>query len=156
MRLLALALVAMVWSTASAQEGKPGENVLYLIEGGFRKAASAQLVIASFDLTGNARIEQDLGTLTWRVGGWWPRKILVSTTVPGQSYGLTVEGRNAERGIPTGSVELVDGMLPRDFVRDIRPGNAQGRATLRYTATANITQMAGEDNHIVTYTLTYQ
>lgn len=89
-------------------------------------------------------------------------KITVSATCPSQSFHLAVVATGVTRGVAEAQVDLINGMLAVDFIRDI-PGAAgwlTSEPTLRYTASAafsdgNSAEM-GNDVYNVTYTLQRQ
>ena len=88
-------------------------------------------------------------------------KITVSTSCPGQRFGLSVVATNVTYGVAGPAVTLTNGMLAANLITNIPTGNPTFRtATLRYTASATFAQgnstELGNDVHTVTYTLLAQ
>ena len=86
-----------------------------------------------------------------------PKKITVETSAPGQAFALEVGVVGLQGGgdaLPP--VALVDGMGPRDLVRDIK-NRKHGSGYVQYTAIATVDGgYGGTDDHLVTFTLTDQ
>lgn len=80
-------------------------------------------------------------------------KIAVSTSCPGQSFDLVIEAVSPTRGIATGPVPLLDLMAPTDLIVDLPTRN--GTSTLRYTASASVSQGSSADVGIDTHTITF-
>ncbi|MBO6574829.1 MAG: hypothetical protein JJ896_05405 [Rhodothermales bacterium] len=105
--------------------------------------------------------------LSWDSQGSATSKITVSTTCPGQSFGLYVEltvtsWGSGTSGTEQGEIQLTDGMLDTDLFRDIpttSPGG-QGSGTLTYRASATTSQGAsvdeGDDVHTILLTIAAQ
>jgi hypothetical protein len=91
-------------------------------------------------------------------------KITVQTVCPSQSFDLRVLAAGVVQGVAQPEVDLVNGMLAVDLIRDIqnrRPPNWNNTTiTLQYTASATFAQgnsaELGNDVHTVTYTILVQ
>jgi len=88
-------------------------------------------------------------------------KITVTTSCPGQHFGLAVVATSVSSGVAASQVTLSDGMLAADFITNIpTTGSATKTCTLKYTASATFAQgnssELGNDVHTVTYTLVAQ
>jgi hypothetical protein len=88
-------------------------------------------------------------------------KISVSTSCPGQKFGLSVVALSVTKGVAAPAVTLVNGGPAIDFVTDIpRTGAKTGTCTLQYTASATFSQgnslERGDDVHTITYTILAQ
>lgn len=99
--------------------------------------------------------------LMWLFPSRRPNKIVVSTVAPGQDFFLFVQATNVRGGLAQSEVELVTGMVPQDFIRNISGRTSMvGRATLTYRAEAPAASgnsvSAGTERHTVTYTLVAQ
>ena len=91
-------------------------------------------------------------------------KITVKTSLSSQKFTLTVEARNivtggdggASGGTAQGVVTL--NTTPQDFIRDIKKGTLAEphTCTLKYTASATVSQGTGSDVHTITYTIVKQ
>ncbi len=90
-----------------------------------------------------------------------PLKVSVSTSAPGQQFGLAVAAEDPTHGTPTGPVPLRDGMAPADLLRDLTPcaeaeGACEEETTLRYRLRAAVEDGPGTDRHVVRFTLLAQ
>jgi hypothetical protein len=109
-----------------------------------------------------------------------PFKVAVSTTAPGQRYGLRVEALDAPSGLSPGEVTLTDNMAPATILYNIDlcdapgggppgggppgggppggggPPQCRAEATLRYRAFVEATDEPGSDSHTVQYTILAQ
>ena len=91
-----------------------------------------------------------------------PSKITVSTSCPGQSFGLQVVAVSVPDGVAAPAVDLVNGMAAVDLITSIpaKPPTTQRSCTLQYTATATFSQgnstELGNDVHTITYTILAQ
>jgi hypothetical protein len=113
------------------------------------------------------QVTDNASELTWDAEGAGTAKITVSTSCPGQSFGLYVtltvtSWGSGTTGTEQSEITLSDGMLDTDLFRDIPttlPGR-QGTGTLTYRATATVAQGNSSDNgddyHTVTYSITAQ
>lgn len=94
-------------------------------------------------------------------------KITVKTSLSSQNFTLTVEAINivtgggggasgASGGTAQGVVTL--STTPQDFIRDIEKGTlgVSHTCTLKYTASATVSQGTGSDVHTITYTIVRQ
>jgi len=105
----------------------------------------------------------DAARLRYRLGSFGTRKVIVSTTCPGQQFDLSVQARNVSRGTTQGAISLTDGMVSQDLIRDITlPNifclflNCEGTATLQYRSVVRAEDGAGADDHILRYTILAQ
>jgi hypothetical protein len=115
-----------------------------------------ELYVDGSTMEAGQSVDSDATTLIFWEGRQRPKKITVETSAPGQVYGLTTELVFVlGEGMPQGTVDLVDGMFPQDYVRNIR-NKKEGFGLIRYTARVAPGQGAGEDVHTVIYTLTDQ
>lgn len=100
--------------------------------------------------------------IEWNDDELYTTKIVVSTTCPDQSFDLYVQALSPTRGTAQPEVQLVNGGLPADLIRDIPSEllcplfDCAGTATLRYRAEVAVEQGAGSDAHTVTYTILAQ
>ena len=91
-------------------------------------------------------------------------KITVKTSLSSQNFTLTVEAINivtggdggASGGTAQGVVTL--STTPRVFIIDIKKGTSEvpHTCTLKYTASATVSQGTGSDVHTITYTIVKQ
>ncbi len=105
--------------------------------------------------------------LSWDADYGVTSKVTVTTTCPSQNFSLFVELTvttygTGSVGTEQGEIELINGMLDTDMLRDIpllSPGRV-GSGTLTYRAVATVSDgnsnENGDDVHTVTYTLTAQ
>ena len=97
----------------------------------------------------------DRTRLMWFFPPARPSKIVVSTVAPGQDFQLFVEATSIIGGNPQPEVQLINGMAPQDFIRDVSGiFRLVGRANLSYRAesSASGNSGSGTDVHTVVYT----
>jgi len=95
-----------------------------------------------------------------------PHKITVKTSLSSQNFTLTVKAINivtggdggASGGNDQGVVTLSTTPRDFDFIRDIKKGTSgvPHTCTLKYTASATVSQGTGSDVHTITYTIVKQ
>lgn len=130
-----------------------GNNQL-LIEGG-----TVTLIISTATPgAGPVSVQSSASLLKWGQPAAKTSKITVSTSCPGQSFTLTIQAISPTRGVSTGSINLVHLMSSTNLITGISRNS--GSATLRYTASATVTQgdsvAEGLDTHTITFTLLAQ
>lgn len=105
-------------------------------------------------------IGTDVDATTWMEweGLRQPKKITIETSAPGQNFTLQAVLVGLQgRGQAQPPVTLLDGMMPQDFVRDIK-NKKWGAGFVQYTAIATVDQgsSATGDTHLITFTMTSQ
>ena len=88
-------------------------------------------------------------------------KITVSTSCPGQKFGLSVLATSVTQGVAAPEVTLLNGNPSTDMVTDIPAGfHGNASCTLQFTASANFSDgnstELGNDLHTITYTIQAQ
>lgn len=156
-RLLLLGVVALVPLHSLMAQGGPPQSVA--LTGG-----PLTLRIDTAVPGGDLLPVTDSSTeLSWSGGGGALSKITVETFCPGQSFRLYLGVQvTMGQGTMALEIELVNGMLPADLIRDIprSGGDRDGTAMLTYRAVATVTDGSssteGDDLHSITYTITAQ
>ncbi|WP_420456198.1 hypothetical protein [Rubrivirga sp.] len=165
MRALVLLLAA---ATAQAQVplpemGGPVEDGGHLLEftaGGALVALDVDAATAGDE---PAETVDSSTEIHWINGLGATAKLTVETVCPGQRFGLSVglqvtTWSDGTEATVEPAVDLVDGMLPADLLRDVPPtaGAQEGRALLTYRASATVADgtsaEVGDDFHTVTFT----
>jgi len=154
---LAVMLVLQLSSSASAQQ-------LMFSSGGGPLLLTISSAVAGSQPAG---ISDSSTELFWDADFGVTSKMTVSTSVLNQSFRLFItltvtSWANGTAGTPQPEIELTDGMLDTDILRDIPPASPQrqGFGTLTYRASSLVSDgnstENGDDLHTITFTIVAQ